>query len=1164
MTKINRMVMKGFKSFGNRVELVFGSDYNVILGPNGSGKSNVMDALCFVLGKGSAKGMRAEKAANLIYNGGKLKNPAKQGEVHIYFDNLTKTFPTEDNEIKVSRIIKSTGQSVYKINDKTRTRQQILDLLGIANIDPDGYNIILQGDIVRFVEMSTNNRREIIEEIAGISMYEEKKNKALNELNKVEQKLNEADIIMSERKTYLKELKKDRDTALKYKDLNDKVIRNKATYLHIQMTSKMQDQEKHETQIRKLQEEINKLQEQIDAMKKDVAEKREQVKALTKEVEQKGEKEQVEMMKVLEKLKVDVATYKTRIISCKNEIERINTRKDQLNGSLKEIQNKINELNKEHDNANNSRQSILSMMKEVDEKIAKFRKKNKLDGAEDIDKEISDIDKKCEEKEKEVQAIREEQQNLLREKDKIEYRLSSLDEQITKVKDLEKTHKNEIDALKQKQHEFKKAVLELNKLLSEDSSLALQFANARDKFNKAREELSALEAKSAGFRETKGMDIALSKILEQRNKFGDVYGTVSQLGEVENKYSLALEIAAGAKIKSIVVDTDKTAANCIKYLKQNQLGIATFLPLNKIKAVNEDSNVKSFLNINGVIGRAIDLINYESKFKNVFSYVFGNTLVVKDIDVSRRVGIGTAKMVTLDGDMAEISGAMHGGFRQKQRSMKFQEKEIVSRMKELQKTAADNENLVQVLSKRKDDNEENIAKLREFKAALEGEIIKAEKSLHLDTEDLEATRTLKKEFMKQLEDADKNIMSVGMKVSSINKDLASLKINKHSLRERIMQLRNPRLIAELNTFEQKREQLKEELIKHDTNMKSYTMQLKNILEPEKENITKIVKQHDKEIITFKTEISELDKNISHDEKILKEKEIKQKEFFSKFRELFEKRDKLSDLVQKQEMKIITSEEKIRGIEQKMNIHSVENARVKAELSGMEEEFSKYKDVELFTSKPVEQIKKDIWEFERMAQSIGSVNMKSLEIYDSVEKEYNNLLDKRETLTKEKEEVLLMINEIESKKKDLFMKSFEIINKNFQEMFSKLTTKGEAFLDIENIDNPFEAGVGIKVRLVGKKFLDIRSLSGGEKTLTALAFIFAIQEDQPASFYVFDEVDAALDKRNSEKLGKLINAYSTKAQYIIISHNDGMISEANTLYGVSMDEHNVSKVVSLKV
>jgi chromosome segregation protein len=230
-TKISKLVIDGFKSFGKYTELLFGDDFNVILGPNGSGKSNVLDALCFVLGKSSSKQLRAEKSANLIYNGGKTKQPAKAAEVSIVFDNKNKTFPLPEEEIKISRIVRQDGASKYKINGSTKTRQEILELLGAAKINPDGYNIILQGDIVRLVEMNTVERRQLIEEIAGIGVYEEKKQQALNELQKVGDRLNEAEIILKERETYLKELKNDRDQALKYKELNDKIKQNKASYL---------------------------------------------------------------------------------------------------------------------------------------------------------------------------------------------------------------------------------------------------------------------------------------------------------------------------------------------------------------------------------------------------------------------------------------------------------------------------------------------------------------------------------------------------------------------------------------------------------------------------------------------------------------------------------------------------------------------------------------------------------------------------------------------------------------------------------------------------------------------------------------------------------------------------------------------------------------------
>jgi len=242
MIKINKMSMLGFKSFAKHTEFLFGDEFNCVIGANGSGKSNLLDALCFVLGRGSAKSMRAEKSANLIYNGGKAKKPSKFGEVYIHFDNTHKVFPIEEEELKVSRRVRQNGQSVYKINDKKVTRQQILELLSYGDVDPDGFNIVLQGDIVKFVEMHPIERRKIIDEISGLGVYEERKDKALRELGKVDEKLNEADIILAERKTYLRELKKERDHAFKFKSLRDKLSGNKASFLHIKIKKKQRNQ----------------------------------------------------------------------------------------------------------------------------------------------------------------------------------------------------------------------------------------------------------------------------------------------------------------------------------------------------------------------------------------------------------------------------------------------------------------------------------------------------------------------------------------------------------------------------------------------------------------------------------------------------------------------------------------------------------------------------------------------------------------------------------------------------------------------------------------------------------------------------------------------------------------------------------------------------------
>ena len=253
MTIITKLTASGFKSFAKKTDLVFGDKFNCILGPNGSGKSNVMDALCFVLGKSSAKGLRAEKSANLVYNGGKKGQPSKKAEVHIFFDNSKNKFPFNTPEVKISRVLNQKGMSKYLINDKVHTRQQVVDLLGKVGVNPDGHNIILQGDIVHFMEMRPNDRRELIEEIAGISVFEEKKNKSLNELEKVENKLTEANVLLVEREANLRELKKDRDQAKKYMGLKDRGKDSKATHIYLQLKEKRERRGK----VQKVHDEYN-------------------------------------------------------------------------------------------------------------------------------------------------------------------------------------------------------------------------------------------------------------------------------------------------------------------------------------------------------------------------------------------------------------------------------------------------------------------------------------------------------------------------------------------------------------------------------------------------------------------------------------------------------------------------------------------------------------------------------------------------------------------------------------------------------------------------------------------------------------------------------------------------------------------------------------------
>ncbi len=1162
-TKINRLILDGFKSFGRRTELLFEDGFNVVLGPNGSGKSNILDALCFVLGKRSSKELRAEKASNLIYNGGKTKNPSKIAEVSIIFDNGKKIFPLEEESIKVTRLVNQDGNSKYKINGKTKTRQEVLELLGAAKINPDGYNIILQGDIIRLVEMSSMERRQIVEEIAGISVYEEKKQQALNELAKVDEKLNEAAITLRERKSRLDELKNERDQALKHKELNDKIKQNKASYCKRQLDKKSEERQCIEEKSEKHKDKLGKFQSSIAKLRGEIQKRKEGIQAINREIESTGNADQIKLQKHVEQLRVSIETNKQRISTCQNEINRVHQRKEQLSKNLEDISAKIGELENQSTGLQDRKKFVEEQIADLDRKIKEFKKKHQLGEDSEIDKEIEKLDKGAEEKQKQLQALREQQQSLLREKDKLEFQLQTIDSQITKVLELEQQHKDEIALLKKKKEQFKKTVLELNDLLNRDSEQAGELANSKNSIQKLQEERAKLEVKQAGIRETVAANMAVQKVLENRAKIGEVYGTVAELGQTESKYALALEVAAAQKVHSIVVEDDQTAARAIKFLRSQKLGVATFLPLNKIKAQPAKADAKDLLKQSGVVGMAIDLIEFDLKFKDVFGYVFGNTVVVDTIDTARRIGIGKVKMVTLDGDLCEFSGAMTGGHRHK-KTGSFKEKEVTQALEDIDKRLHSLEKNVSKLEEARKEDEERIARLRELKANLEGEIIKTEKSLHLDSTDLDATKNYKEELKKKHTVVADKLNAMEETIVNETQSLTQLKIKRQELKNRIMELRNPRLLAELNAYEQKRKEFAEELMGITGELKNLETQSTEIFGKEKKNIAKILADLDREAEAFGAETKDVTGLIEQQQEELKKKAGEQEHFQSQFKTLFERQKKLQDEITEHEQKAFGIEEQARKEELTLNTYSIEIARVNAELAGLEAEFAHYPGVELDLKKPEDKLKEEIAEFEKLMMTIGNVNLRALDIYDAAEKEFNELVQKKSVLVTEKDEVLNLMNEIESSKKDLFMNTLNVIGDQFKRFFLSLSTKGDAYLELENPELPFEGGLSIKVKLTGNKFLDIRSLSGGEKTMTALAFLFAIQEHEPAAFYILDEVDAALDKANSDKLAKLIRSYCTKAQYIVISHNDNVIAEGDVLYGVSMDpERGISNVVSLR-
>ncbi|MAG20335.1 hypothetical protein CL618_02790 [archaeon] len=963
MAFIEKIKLHGFKSFPKITEIPFQKGFSAILGANGSGKTNVTDAICFVLGKSSAKQMRAEKSSNLIYNGGKKGSAMKQAEVSLYFNNEAGIFPVKEKKVKISRIVRQKGNSIYKLNNEVRTRQEILDVLGSASINPDGHNIVLQGDITRFTMMPPKERRELIEEIAGISVYEDKKNKAVLELDKVQEKLNNASIILTERGTYLKELKKDKDQAVRYKQLEGKIKSNKATLIHSKIRKREEKRDGIESRVSKQKSILEKISNKVSEFSGLILEKKEIINKLNFEIERKGDSEQVGIARDIESIKTDLIENKSRLDVCKNEIEKIRGREKQLRLNVEEIDQQDKEK--------------LSFVKGSKRKF----------------KEISD---------------------------------------------------------------------ELDKRLNEDSMFAVQLDKARKKLFTTTEKVATLRVKRSA------MDhVFESQAIKEVSKKEGIHGVVSDLGEVNKDYSLALSIAAGSRIRSVVAEDDSIAADCIRMLKSRKLGFATFLPLNKINSRNVKVS-SSILKKDGVVGLAIDLVRFDRKYKNIFSYVFSNTLIVDTMENARKIGVGRVRMVTLDGSLIETSGAMVGGYRRS--NVRFKEKETLNDLDNSEIEIERLKNSIDLIEQNRKENEERINVLREQKNNLEVDI------------------------------------------------------------------------------------------------KNTDFQIVDIHKSEKEKTEEIFKENRKEVEEFKREIGELMIKIKEQETFLKKKRGKEKEHYAEFKGLNVKRNKLSEEISKYENGLFKEQGKVKEIEGKVNNINIDKAKIVAEISGLKEEFKEFENEKVRRNVNLDELRKEINEFEKLMERIGNVNLRALEIYEEIEKEFNKILDKVTKLKEEKEDVLVLMNEIESKKTGLFMKTFKEINGSFRDIFLQLTTKGEALLELENKEKPLEEGVDIKIKLVGNKYFDIRSLSGGEKSLAALAFIFAIQDYSPAVFYLLDEVDAALDRVNSEKLSRLIKKYSGNSQYIVISHNDAILSDADQIYGVSMkkDGRFVSQVVSMKV
>jgi len=954
MTYVKKLVMGGFKSFAKNTEIPLDKGINVIIGPNGSGKSNISDALCFVLGRLSIKSMRASKAKNLLFMGSKIAKPAKEAFVEIVFDNSSNTFNLPHEEISLKRIVRSNGQGIYKINNQTKTRSEVIETLAHAGIDPYGFNLILQGQIQSIVKMHPEERRKIIEDVAGISIYESRKEKSLKELEKTEARLKEISAVVRERTAYLRNLEKERAQALRYKEFERLIKRCKASIIN----KKIEIRLKELSSLRKSIESKNILKEN----EKEKAEKTQE------KIDSLNEKISGINLHIQKSTGIEQETLHETIANLRAELEGLKVRKENYGNRKFEIETRINKM----------KESVPEYEREIEE----LRNESPL------------VAKKQEELKKKKQELAE-----LEETKKITYTFKT---ELNSLKERIKEKESRIFKVSAESDSFLSMVEELsNNLKCENSNLCSR------KIEEVNEEIKKLESKLDS---CSSLEIEKTKLIS----------------------SAETEISSAENIKKKIEEIE-TCPLCQNEMTEEH-----------VSHVIEDSEKK---------------IKESQEKKTNF------------------------------------------------------EKEIQSTRKEKETFLTKIENLKSRLS------------------SFESELPK-----HNSISE-------KQEFVKKLVEEE----------NLLKEEIEQLKNKRSSLEKKLV---------DSNQIEEKYNSKLREIEEISSRTEKDLDQTLLYKERDLESTRDVIKSSEKNLEEIEIEISELTESIGMKSETLEIKDGEERKLNEKFKKMFAERDKLQLQIQSESLNLSEMQTNYRQIEDQINHLKIGNAKLSAEKEALEMDIQDFKGVELIKAS-IQVLEEKLQKSQITIQTIGSINMRALEVYDNIKEEYDKVKEKVETLEKEKEEIMKIIAEIDNKKKRTFMKTFKGINELFSSNFSNLYTKGKAYLEIENKKDIFSGGVNIAIKLAKGKYFDVTSLSGGEQTLVAISLLFAIQEFKPYHFYIFDEIDAALDKRNSERLSSLLKKYIQSGQYIIVTHNDTVISDSNMLYGVSMHD-GVSKVLSLKL
>lgn len=1172
---LKRLEIKGFKSFPTKTEIVFNEGITAIVGPNGSGKSNISDAIRWVLGEQSAKSLRGDKLEDVIFVGTEAKKAMNYCEVAITLDNSDNKLDLGFSEVTIKRRAYRTGESEFFLNNKSCRLKDIKEILLDTGIGKDGYSIVEQGKVDEILSNNPVNRRKVFDEACGISKFRYKKQEAERNLKHTKENLERIDDIYIEIENQLKPLFLQQEKAVKYLEFNKKLkvlevnscIKevaeleaeldelNKHSNLLGSQSSEIQKQkstlekavEETNIEIENINDGINKSQDYINTIKSVISQKDAQVNLINEKIrncKNEIERNKEETIYIKEKLNSDKITLE-KLINQKYEKEKIindlNIDIKSIESNNKESRDKIETINRDLENL---KDEIINLLNNKQDATSKLSTLNANKENINLRKETIDLD------------IRE-----------IKYKIDKKIEEVSKASAKLEDKTKSMESLK---NDEVKTNNDFNILLNKSNNIEKQIQNSKYSLNDYKSKLNIYIEMENHY---EGFNKGVKEVLKNKNLQG-IQGALGQVIEVPSKFEKSIEASLGAYMQNIITNDESSAKFAINYLKKNNLGRVTFLPMNIIKSNKIDTrNIKVGTSF---IGIASDLIKFDDKYRNIIENILGRTIIIDNIDNAIKFAKENNhkfKVVTLDGEILNPGGSLTGGSLRVSGNI-LSRKRLINEYKEkIELLKAEIDRLY--IEKNEVDNNTKIIKekLKQISIdinSLDKEIIIENAELNKFKEEIKSLKISVEKLENEKDGLGSNLEYILEKSKLIKDDILSIDTKHDENKLQIESLTNK--LKEYNSLYEddklKFDNLNLNLVKHNQIYESIIRDIQRISEENKTLENKYV-QIEKSLNDKTIETSKLEEDIVIEET---EKISLNKQLVDNTRSLETK--KLSKESLKEKLEDLNKESKNidrQYIDLKESLFKVES-KIERLKSNREDHinslFEKYeitldqaiemKDDNLDVDKRyLENIRKEI-------RNLGNVNLDSIKEYEHIKERHDFYSEQKKDLEQSIEVIEKLIYELEENMKKEFESNFNKINENFKFVYKRLFGGGNGELKIVDKNNILESDIEITAQPPGKKMKNLNLLSGGEKALTAISILFSIILAKPTPFCILDEIEAPLDDANIFRFGEFLKELSNDTQFISVTHRRGTMEAADYIYGVTMQEKAISKVLSLKL